>query len=525
MVDRKSTWKIGLIAVYLVVVYSLVSAGTVTVSWDANSENDLNGYKIYYGKSSRNYDQVIDVGNVVTSTIGDLEANTTYYFALTAYDFVGNESSFSDEVSANISAGDGGDTTPPALVAVAPKGETQIDVIFSEAVEKTSAENIANYTIDNGVQIIGAVLDSDPTVVHLITTTHGRGQQYDLTISNIQDLSGNGLPAGSTTSYNIPDPSQDDAAPELIYVAVKTETLVEVIFSEHVNGDQAKDVSNYSVDNGLQVTEARLKDNHSIVELTTTRHAAGTSYTLTVGNVQDLAGNPIGDKNSFTYETSSAEDNGDNASPNLVSVIARGETQLDVNFNEPISSLSAEDLGNYSIDNNIEVKGAVLSNNLTTVHLVTSSHTNDVEYSMTVTDIEDLAGNKVSVNNRVSYTYRANGDFRSDNGSQTPTSFSLFQNYPNPFNPETEIRFYLDEDQRINLTVYNQLGQVIRTLVQDEMSPGFHTVVWDGRNSDGKEVPTGVYIYSLEVTRNVLRDDLLVNVSLERRVKRMTLIR
>ncbi|MFQ5772123.1 MAG: fibronectin type III domain-containing protein [bacterium] len=83
-----------------------VSGTTVTVSWDANTESDLAGYKIYYGLFSRNdpafdgYQFVVDVGNV---TSRDLQIQPgKWYFAVTAYDTAGNESLFSEEVNAKI---------------------------------------------------------------------------------------------------------------------------------------------------------------------------------------------------------------------------------------------------------------------------------------------------------------------------------------------------------------------------------------------------------------------------------------
>jgi hypothetical protein len=73
-------------------------AQSVTLAWDANSESDLAGYKIYYGTSSRNYSTVVDVKKVTSYTVTGLGPGT-WYFALTAYNTSGAESSFSNEVS------------------------------------------------------------------------------------------------------------------------------------------------------------------------------------------------------------------------------------------------------------------------------------------------------------------------------------------------------------------------------------------------------------------------------------------
>jgi len=75
-----------------------VYSAQVTLAWNANTDPNIAGYKIYYGTSSRNYDVSLDVGNFTSCTIADMEEGETYYFAATAYDIQGNESSFSEEV-------------------------------------------------------------------------------------------------------------------------------------------------------------------------------------------------------------------------------------------------------------------------------------------------------------------------------------------------------------------------------------------------------------------------------------------
>jgi len=73
-------------------------AANVTLEWDPNPEPDIAGYEIYYGLSSRNYSEMIDVGSYTSCTIGDLELGVTYYLAAKAYNTSGYRSSYSDEV-------------------------------------------------------------------------------------------------------------------------------------------------------------------------------------------------------------------------------------------------------------------------------------------------------------------------------------------------------------------------------------------------------------------------------------------
>lgn len=81
----------------------------------------------------------------------------------------------------------------------------------------------------------------------------------------------------------------------------------------------------------------------------------------------------------------------------------------------------------------------------------------------------------------------------------TPDDYKLYQNYPNPFNPSTKISFYLPIEKKISLKIYNQLGQVIRTLINDQiLDQGEHAVIWDGKNDAGKLVSSGIYIAQLQ---------------------------
>jgi len=80
----------------------------------------------------------------------------------------------------------------------------------------------------------------------------------------------------------------------------------------------------------------------------------------------------------------------------------------------------------------------------------------------------------------------------------TPRQYALNANYPNPFNPSTTISYSLIDAQHTKLTVFNAIGQTIRTLVNEPQAAGIHTVQWDGRNSLGEQVSSGVYFYRLE---------------------------
>lgn len=84
-----------------------------------------------------------------------------------------------------------------------------------------------------------------------------------------------------------------------------------------------------------------------------------------------------------------------------------------------------------------------------------------------------------------------------------PADFALHQNFPNPFNPHTEIEFSLPKSSRVTLRIFNVLGQQIVTVVDDILGPGKFRTEWDGKDAQGAEVPSGVYLYRLEAGDHV----------------------
>lgn len=79
-----------------------------------------------------------------------------------------------------------------------------------------------------------------------------------------------------------------------------------------------------------------------------------------------------------------------------------------------------------------------------------------------------------------------------------PNDFALNQNYPNPFNPQTNLSFDLPKTQHVSLDVYNILGQHVQTLANGTFEAGRYSYIWNGKNNNGADVPSGIYFYSLK---------------------------
>ena len=79
-----------------------------------------------------------------------------------------------------------------------------------------------------------------------------------------------------------------------------------------------------------------------------------------------------------------------------------------------------------------------------------------------------------------------------------PRKFYLEQNYPNPFNSITKLGYVLPKDSFVNITVYDMLGNIIKTLVYNLKDAGSHSTIWDGTNNQGVSVSAGIYIYRIQ---------------------------
>jgi hypothetical protein len=94
--------------------------------------------------------------------------------------------------------------------------------------------------------------------------------------------------------------------------------------------------------------------------------------------------------------------------------------------------------------------------------------------------------------------------------SLLPSSVALEQNYPNPFNPGTSIRFELPRRAFVTLEVFDLLGRRVATLAEETRDPGTHAVTWDGTESGGLQVASGVYIYRLRAAEVVVSRRMLL---------------
>ena len=78
-----------------------------------------------------------------------------------------------------------------------------------------------------------------------------------------------------------------------------------------------------------------------------------------------------------------------------------------------------------------------------------------------------------------------------------PITYKLYNAYPNPFNPVTTLRYDLPEDALVNITIYDMMGRVVKTLINDQQTTGYRSLQWDATNDYGKPVSAGIYLYQI----------------------------
>ena len=107
------------------------------------------------------------------------------------------------------------------------------------------------------------------------------------------------------------------------------------------------------------------------------------------------------------------------------------------------------------------------------------------------------------------WTYMGEAVLSNDDENITVEEFALKGNYPNPFNPVTKIKFSNDRNDNVKITVFSLMGEKVATIMNKNLVPGTYDVSWNGRNTSGQVVPTGMYFYKIESGGRSLQGKML----------------
>ena len=395
-----------------------VLAANRKLAWDPNSEPTLAGYKVYFGTESRGChgDPIAEDfiyaggaadqgGSPIVVFLDELAdpTNPSYVlvnvpdnvdsFSVTAFSTTGAESRYSDELQLGVQG--------PFVCAASADTAMSIAVDYNEFVDKATASNPQNYNLRNSqnspLPILSVSYDTatkkNVTLQRAVDLTPG--ETYTLSISNVVDSSSNGAviaPNSQFTFRYTNEPSIRFVGP--LYHAPPQ---IKLEFSEAVSSSAAV-AGNYLFDNGQVVNLAEkaadrnFSDNQREVNLATTSLTEGTTYTVTVNNVEDMFGNSIAPSStaSFTVpidHTAPIPLSSHVTSPSLKN------TEIKVVFNVEIDPASAITRSNYIVSGGIIVNNATLLGDNKTVRLSTSAHVKGL-YSIAISGITDSSAAK-----------------------------------------------------------------------------------------------------------------------------------
>ncbi|MCH2023732.1 MAG: lamin tail domain-containing protein [Saprospiraceae bacterium] len=357
------------------------------------------------------------------------------------------------------------DVTPPVIDSIAAVGSTQVDVYFDEIVDLTTAENVSNYSIDNGIVVSSAVRDvADLNLVHLNTTAMTSTVAYQLTINAVEDLYTNAIinAVDSFVYYNVQaatfqdiiineifaDPTPQVALPSAEFVELlnRSSSIIDLggmVFNDGSDKSlpsfllfpdsivvlvASNNVATYSafgptIDIGsLTMTNAgeliKLKDagGQTIDSVDydlswyqdVSKENGGWSLELINPNLLCQGGNNWTASVNFTGGTPGQENSvfnniTDTQGPSLLAATFLNATTIELTFDEFLDGTTANLSGNYNI------AGLTVSSAVYTapdiVTLTVSTMVDLTNYTVVVTNINDCTGNPITLNNTASFTY------------------------------------------------------------------------------------------------------------------------
>lgn len=127
----------------------------------------------------------------------------------------------------------------------------------------------------------------------------------------------------------------------------------------------------------------------------------------------------------------------------------------------------------------------------------------DLEITNLNNETTTITFDNVMLANRIGQELDYPDSFVYEVSSQTPNEFGLSSAYPNPFNPSTNIDYSLNLDSDVSMFIYDMQGRLVKTLVSEYKVADQYTVSWNGKNDNGEQVSSGMYLVRLEANGNV----------------------
>ncbi len=402
------------VLVLFVLIVSNAQAGNVTVSWDANSESDLLGYKIYYGNTSGSYSNVIDVGNVIEFQINNLSAGS-YFFTVTAYDNANNESDYSVEVAFTIIASQ--DNTPPQVSNVSINNITMNSASISWDSDELSDSKVeygldtnygsstqldVNLVTKHSVNLSGLLAN---TMYHFqVKSKDGNGNSTTLSDFNFTTLSAIGTSFDVTLeAEGMPIKTVGAARGSGWALWSNGYVAEEVVFPGNYDYEFTLHAKGNFINNEWTKAEIRIDQiSKSIIEVNSSEYTdfkvvlpvTGGAHEVAIAYINDYYSNGQ-DRNLWVdwlriFGGETAEDSsGVVTAPNVTDVVLIDLQTIRVYFSQKMNANSANKKENYQIEPSVQIHSADLDVSQMSVTLTTSIHQKEVDYKLTVQNVSN----------------------------------------------------------------------------------------------------------------------------------------
>ena len=184
-----------------------------------------------------------------------------------------------------------------------------------------------------------------------------------------------------------------------------------------------------------------------------------------------------------------------------------GQLKIDLPPFTSAGQITFTDLDNQIMELS-EVKNT--SNNLVFVNEDTLSFIKTYTFASLGENIDSVFSITLDLNSKKDYYQEMQARFYDIDGKEIlhgstilkiipiPNQYALGQNYPNPFNPSTTIQFQLPEESYTQIAIYDLLGRELIQLVNEIYSAGYHEVIWNGKDTFGRTIPSGMYLYRMD---------------------------
>ena len=525
------------------------SSTSVNLIWTAPGDDGPNGvatqYDIRYSLSMINESNWSSVnqasgetspqpaGTPESFTVSNLIPATTYYFAIKSADEANNWSSMSNVVSKTTTA----NQIPPSNVAnllAANPTSSSLYLSWTAPGADSNQGTASQYDIRYSTLNISDANWGGATQIHYEPTPLPAGAQQNITINGLsssttyyfaiktadESLNWSGL---SNIANGVTQPGQDQTAPGAILdLLIAQISGSSVTLSWTAPGDDAYGGTATVYDiRALDIVITEANWNQAVqINNEPLPHSAGTQEIFTInGLIPEIT----------CYIAIKTADEVPNWS--LISNCISGTTpdQTPPAAIDDLSAVTGENIGQVNInwtasgdDGSIGMASAYIvkafSRTITEANwdsaitisnppipLGSGSPQNFVivnlnpgqVYYIALKSVDNFA-NVSAISNVDSAEAKPFGGNNIDGLTGLPKEFDLGQNYPNPFNPTTSIEFSLPVASNVALVIYDSNGRKVATLVNDYFSAGIHTIHWNGQESSGRSIATGVYFYRLQ---------------------------